>query len=163
MEVRTKNCGRPASSSPDPPKRTFWETVLSTDSDLACTICQVRFKKQGHLNMHWRHVHSNAGFPSAETVARMHRMGVRKYACPTCDAWFKRGSDRNRHMRMVHAKIKPFECGVCGNCFGRKSFLEAHILTVHQKMRPYRCDCGATFGQRSSLTRHARKIHGKDP
>lgn len=88
---------------------------------------------------------------------------ARAYACPQCDASFRRGSDRNRHMRMVHAKIRPFECALCGNHFGRKSFLEAHVLTVHHKLRPYRCDCGAAFGQRSSLTRHARKIHGREP
>lgn len=83
----------------------------------------------------------------------------RNYGCPQCPASFRRGSDRNRHMRMVHAKIRPFECGLCGNHFGRKSFLDAHVLTVHQKLRPFRCDCGAAFGQRSSLTRHARKLH----
>jgi uncharacterized C2H2 Zn-finger protein len=35
------------------------------------------------------------------------------------------------------------------------------VLTVHEKRRPFACDhCGAAFGQRSSLTRHAKKIHG---
>lgn len=233
-----------SSSSPSPTHRpSFWQTVLSSplkpaayltnsttpivsspkstlnqpDMNIPCVICGVRFRKPGHLDMHWRSVHARH-HPSSvyeeqrcmstapHTLARSptytkkhiipeyaqhdhddgdthtpHKLssrcapstsirvaaeiskGSRAYACPQCDASFRRGSDRNRHMRMVHAKIRPFECLLCGNHFGRKSFLEAHVLTVHHKLRPFRCQCGAAFGQRSSLTRHARKIHGREP
>eukprot|EP00178_Gracilaria_changii_P027664 TRINITY_DN901_c0_g1_i1.p1 TRINITY_DN901_c0_g1~~TRINITY_DN901_c0_g1_i1.p1 ORF type:complete len:330 (-),score=72.43 TRINITY_DN901_c0_g1_i1:1675-2664(-) len=171
----------PRTDAPSPPHQ--------PKMNIPCEVCGVLFRKPGHLNMHWRSVHatsaadgalpprvrpsrlmsslsstSSAG-ASSTTSSRSARSGKagRAYGCPQCDAWFKRGSDRNRHMRMVHAKIRPFECKLCGNHFGRKSFLEAHILTVHQKLRPFRCECGAAFGQRSSLTRHARKIHNKQP
>ena len=155
----------------------------SSKMNIPRVVCGVRFRKPGHLNIHWRSVHAasaDAVYPGniqVHTAAQrtstqvkqapleVQHGGVSKasraYGCPTCDARFRRGSDRNRHMRMVHAKIRPFQCNWCGNHFGRKSFLEAHILTVHKKLRPFRCQCGAAFGQRSSLTRHARKIHGQ--
>lgn len=151
--------------------RRFWETVMASPSseeickmNIPCARCGVRFRKPGHLNMHWRSVHG--GVPPALRGVRgvggsVGGGGGRIYGCPQCEARFRRGSDRNRHMRMVHAKIRPYKCLQCGNQFGRRSFLEAHVLTVHEKRRPFRCDCGAAFGQRSSLTRHIKKIHGK--
>lgn len=158
----------------------------SNKMNIPCVVCGVRFRKPGHLNMHWRSVHAasaDAVYPGrmharpaaalspssstprtpceASNAARISKAkGARPYGCPQCVKRFRRGSDRNRHMRMVHAKIRPFECTQCGSHFGRKSFLEAHISTVHEKQRPFRCDCGAAFGQRSSLTRHSKKIHG---
>lgn len=162
--------------------------------NIPCVVCGVRFRKPGHLNMHWRSVHATssgavysaamqaepsggahgqrvmAPLPPASGGRVTKRAGSahsggpgRAYGCPQCEARFRRGSDRNRHMRMVHAKIRPYKCKQCGNHFGRKSFLEAHVLTVHEKLRPFRCECGAAFGQRSSLTRHTRKIHGREP
>lgn len=217
---------------------------VAPSMNIPCIVCGVRFRKLGHLNMHWRSVHarrdpntnctnvpkftqqsSHSNHPPTHTNPpasprckptlphctnynggsisqkpelddnyqrsisvdpKLKIVSVRSsvlsqcnaaqsivngavikpnraYGCPQCEASFRRGSDRNRHMRMVHAKIRPFECPMCGNHFGRKSFLEAHILTVHHKLRPFRCSCGAAFGQRSSLTRHTRKIHGREP
>lgn len=176
---------RTAGSNADPQ-----EEDESSKMNIPCVVCGVRFRKPGHLNMHWRSVHATSSdsaypgkmhvrtlagsshrpfcddrFRNRDVVASSGRIsktrGVRPYACPQCASRFRRGSDRNRHMRMVHDKIRPFECKKCGSHFGRKSFLEAHISTVHEKQRPFRCDCGAAFGQRSSLTRHAKKIHGR--
>lgn len=185
-------------------RQTLFATTDNDESskmNILCDLCGVRFRKPGHLNMHWRSVHATSSdsiypgkFQHLKEITPIRRGqqstisaplssngytnsidgGVnrkdrdigksgRAYGCPQCEARFRRGSDRNRHMRMVHAKIRPFECKICGNHFGRKSFLEAHILTVHQKLRPFRCECGAAFGQRSSLTRHTRKIHGREP
>jgi uncharacterized C2H2 Zn-finger protein len=174
--------------------------------NIPCLLCGVRFRKPGHLNMHWRSVHAtdvNSSYPGSyasdmvpardaddlsiaagcpkgmerrithrSTAATTTALAVadsrgritrtnHAYGCPQCDARFRRGSDRNRHMRMVHERRRPFACDRCPKQFGRKSFLQAHVLTVHEKRRPFACDhCGAAFGQRSSLTRHAKKIHG---
>jgi uncharacterized C2H2 Zn-finger protein len=175
--------------------------------NIPCLLCGVRFRKPGHLNMHWRSVHAppvNASYPGNYASDTAHRRGAdmremiaqsdrqerpvpheqpsvtirlpvaefnrriarsnHAYGCPQCDARFRRGSDRNRHMRMVHERRRPFACERCPKQFGRKSFLQAHVLTVHEKRRPFACeDCGAAFGQRSSLTRHAKKIHEFEP
>lgn len=194
-----------AAEKSDDVKRRMPTEDESSKMNIPCIVCGVRFRKPGHLNMHWRSVHatsSDSVYPgkmhvrslgmaaagSGVTRSRVMAPSVdssdsyaaagpstgrvkkstkstegRAYECPQCDARFRRGSDRNRHIRMVHSRERPFECKQCGNLFGRKSFLEAHILTVHEKRRPFRCECGAAFGQRSSLTRHARKIHGKSP
>lgn len=154
-----------------------------------CQLCRISFRKVGHLNMHWRSVHptlqlpeashntgllnasasappsTDSGGSSVSTSENYSRtaQGERPYNCPQCPASFRRGSDRNRHMRMVHARVRPHACPTCAKRFGRRTFMEAHLKTVHQKARPYKCFCGSVFGQRSSLTRHARRIHGTEP
>lgn len=147
--------------------------VAHTDDgmNIPCLLCGVRFRKPGHLNMHFRSLHASSAPPPAGGVMTQKRkvagsdgLGVSKaghaYGCPQCAARFRRGSDRNRHIRMVHEKRRPFQCARCPKSFGRNCFLQAHEATVHDKVRGFGCgECGAAFGQRSSLTRHARVIH----
>lgn len=90
--------------------------------------------------------------------------GAHPFACPQCDATFRRRSDMNRHIRVVHEKRRPFECPKCNNKFGEKSNMIKHVRMVHENIRTFKCKyCDAAFGQRGNCDAHVRAVHEKRP
>lgn len=91
--------------------------------------------------------------------------GRRDHSCtfPGCNMQFGERSGLNKHTRTVHEGRRDHRCTVfgCSRRFAFKLHLVQHISTVHLRQKVHVCDiCNYRFGQRSSLTRHRRKLHG---
>ena len=57
---------------------------------------------------------------------------------------------------------KPHACLSCAATFGQKSTLTRHVSTVHEKRRDHVCPyCPKAFGQKSTLTKHVSTVHEK--
>ena len=78
----------------------------------ACTLCDKRFKKAGHLKQH---------------RADVHNIGVVWHQCTLCDGRFKQTGNLNKHRAFVH-DIGPYQCDYCfGNRNSRIKYTDPRL------------------------------------
>ena len=99
---------------------------------------------------------------SAQAAKRKdaHRGAVaRPWTCERCDAAFVLKGHLSQHIKYVHLKVRPHAClrAGCSAAFGTQFARNQHVWMVHEGLKPFACGCGARFGQRSHLNRHAKR------
>lgn len=90
-------------------------------------------------------------------------LGIKDYACETCEKRFKDAYSLKAH-ELTHTGIKPYACDLCEKSFTSNSNLEKHKRSIHQGIRPHACSmCERTFPNASSLRRHMLSHTGERP
>ena len=128
----------PATASQTPTNRSFWSVVMNTDAAPATP---------------------SATTPSTRERRRRASAEERPFACDRCTSRFVLKGHLVQHIKYVHLKVRPHSCVVpgCASSFGTQFARNQHHWTVHQGRKPFACACGARFGQRSHLNRHAKR------
>jgi KRAB domain-containing zinc finger protein len=127
-----------------------------------CKICRRSFKCTDQLTKHEKYYH----------------MDLFKYKCSICNMVFVISSSLTRHNEKVHnlkkklnstatvSNLHPFKCPKCYKTFKCEPDVISHCkkhLILHCKkllIKKYKCTkCSSSYGHRSNLYRHIKKIH----
>lgn len=115
------------------------EPSISTNSDLACSVCSKVFENSHVLEAH----------------ERTHKSP--KYTCEECGKGFSQLRNFKYHVS-VHKGTKEFaaKCPECDKLFNDKGYLSSH-LKIHRNKKEYVCPhCPKSFNQRVAFNMHAR-------
>ncbi|XP_017875965.1 uncharacterized protein LOC108622542 [Ceratina calcarata] len=148
------------------------ETLIPSNIEVICTLCNQRFGSDKSLQLHHRRVHvteptkrirENAKcqichekFPSV-LLFNAH-LKIHPLECSQCGKYFYRKQNFKLHMKR-HLGIKPFPCTVCDKAFLTKQKLDEHT-NGHTGNAPVKCNlCNETFRRYSNLTQHKNRHH----
>lgn len=115
------------------------EPTITSNSDLACSVCNKVFENTQILEMH----------------ERTHKSP--KYTCEECGKGFSQLRNFKYHVS-VHKGTKEFaaKCPECDKLFNDKGYLSSH-LKIHRNKKEYVCPhCPKSFNQRVAFNMHAR-------
>lgn len=79
--------------------------------------------------------------------------------CDICNVQLSTYASLKNHKKTIHEKIKRFSCTECPKAFSAKHTLEFHLNT-HSGKKPYNCKfCSFKASDRSSVSKHQKKLH----
>jgi uncharacterized C2H2 Zn-finger protein len=157
----------------------------ASQMNIPCVLCGVRFRKPGHLNMHWRSVHASytdAAYPgsfafeqptqapslgraAASSATRSRAPVVPRSPSPSHSGSPSFSAAATTSAGPSVAISKPghaYGCPQCSACFRRGSDRNRHLRMVHERRRPFGCaQCPKQFGRKSFLEAHVLTVHEK--
>jgi uncharacterized C2H2 Zn-finger protein len=157
----------------------------ASQMNIPCVLCGVRFRKPGHLNMHWRSVHASytdtaypgsfafeqstqepsLGRAAATSTARSRAPAAPRSPSPSHSGAPSFSAVATTCVGPSVAISKPghaYGCPQCSACFRRGSDRNRHLRMVHERRRPFGCvQCPKQFGRKSFLEAHVLTVHEK--
>ncbi|XP_044741945.1 zinc finger protein 675-like isoform X2 [Chrysoperla carnea] len=107
---------------------------------LTCKDCQKSFNNKKSFDRHVLNLH-----------------GDRPYGCLKCSKTFREESALTNHVEKTHSK--EYKCEFCEKVFSTSFRLSTH-RRLHTQEKPYICqDCGKSWIDKSSLTKHIDAHH----
>lgn len=112
-----------------------------SDSGVKCTLCNRSYKTKKEWITHYFNHH------------KFNKI------CDVCGVQLSTYASLKNHKKTIHEKIKAFQCTECPKKFSAKHTLEFHLNT-HSGIKPYGCKfCSFKASDRSSISKHQKKLH----
>lgn len=128
-----------------------------------CRVCLQIFETRSKWSVHFHHKHKNSN------------------VCTICNKQMASSTSLYKHIQVQHNNIKKFQCSICQKVFGFKHSLESHVNTHSGNLirilqhvlvlkcfkspgeKPFSCNlCNFRSGDRSTISKHKKKVHGKE-
>lgn len=114
---------------------------VESQSGVMCTLCNRNYRSKKEWITHYFNHH------------KFNKI------CDICNIQLSTYASLKNHKKTIHDKIKAFSCTECPKKFSAKHTLEFHLNT-HSGVKPYGCKwCPFKASDRSSVSKHQKKIH----
>lgn len=155
--------------------------LIHEEGKLQCKICEKRFTRLDHLNLHVASNHSETkpfqcvvaeckkGFVRQEQLkrhieAKHSEAAKQKECCGICQKTFTSKKYLRMHMKSCNGNGNGLACKYCGKDCSDKNELNDHMSKEHQNEKPYLCsECGLRFVRNDYLVIHMRRHLGVKP
>jgi hypothetical protein len=117
------------------------EDFEETPSGVTCKLCNRKYRNKKEWITHYFNHHKF------------------KTVCDICNVKLATYASLKNHKKTIHEKIKRFACDQCPKVFSAKHTLVFH-LNIHSGTKPFGCKfCSFKASDRSSVSKHQKKLH----